>query len=47
MAEGVMSSVTELVVLPLGGGQEVGKSCILLQYCGRNIILDSGIHPGM
>ena len=40
------SSVTELVVLPLGGGQEVGKSCILLQYCDRNIILDSGIHPG-
>jgi cleavage and polyadenylation specificity factor subunit 3 len=35
-----------MVILPLGGGQEVGRSCILLQYHGRNILLDCGIHPG-
>lgn len=35
-----------MVILPLGGGQEVGRSCILLQYNGRNILLDCGIHPG-
>ena len=35
-----------IVVMPLGGGQEVGRSCILLQLKGRNILLDCGIHPG-
>ena len=33
-------------ITPLGGGQEVGRSCILLQYKGRKILLDCGIHPG-
>jgi cleavage and polyadenylation specificity factor subunit 3 len=33
-------------IVPLGGGQEVGRSCILLQYRGRNIMLDCGSHPG-
>lgn len=32
--------------MPLGGGQEVGRSCILLKYRGRTILLDCGIHPG-
>lgn len=36
----------EMVIMPLGGGQEVGRSCILLQYQGRNILLDCGCHPG-
>lgn len=36
----------EMVIMPLGGGQEVGRSCILLQYQGRNIMLDCGCHPG-
>lgn len=35
-----------MVVMPLGGGQEVGRSCILLQYQNRNILLDCGCHPG-
>ena len=42
-AAGVQST---MVILPLGGGQEVGRSCILLQYHGRSILLDCGIHPG-
>jgi predicted metal-dependent RNase len=36
----------EMVIMPLGGGQEVGRSCILLKYRGRTILLDCGIHPG-
>jgi cleavage and polyadenylation specificity factor subunit 3 len=35
-----------MYVMPLGGGQEVGRSSILLQFRGRNILLDCGSHPG-
>lgn len=35
-----------MYVMPLGGGQEVGRSAILLQFRGRNILLDCGSHPG-
>ena len=38
--------IEELTVIPLGGGQEVGKSCLLLRYKDRNVLLDCGIHPG-
>jgi cleavage and polyadenylation specificity factor subunit 3 len=33
-------------ITPLGGGQEVGRSCILLKYRGRTLMLDCGSHPG-
>lgn len=36
----------EMVITPLGGGQEVGRSCILLRYQNRQILLDCGCHPG-
>lgn len=32
-------------VVPLGGGCEVGRSCIILKFKGKNIMLDCGIHP--
>lgn len=35
-----------MTVTPLGSGQEVGRSCHLLEFRGMNIILDVGIHPG-
>eukprot|EP01041_Mallomonas_annulata_P002374 gene2374-4609_t len=35
-----------MTFMPLGGGQEVGRSCILLKYKGRTLLLDCGIHPG-
>nr|CDS28250.1 Cleavage and polyadenylation specificity factor [Hymenolepis microstoma] len=35
-----------LSVMPLGAGQEVGRSCILLQFKGKKVLLDCGIHPG-
>ncbi|ELU13297.1 hypothetical protein CAPTEDRAFT_184406 [Capitella teleta] len=30
-----------------GAGQEVGRSCIMLEFKGKKIMLDIGIHPGM
>jgi cleavage and polyadenylation specificity factor subunit 3 len=44
--EKAKDNAEEMVIMPLGGGQEVGRSCILLQYQGRNILLDCGCHPG-
>jgi cleavage and polyadenylation specificity factor subunit 3 len=29
-----------------GAGQEVGRSCIMLEFKGKKIMLDIGIHPG-
>ncbi|CAL9738399.1 endoribonuclease Ysh1p [Monosporozyma servazzii] len=29
----------------LGGGNEVGRSCHILQYKGKTIMLDAGVHP--
>ena len=35
----------ELIFLCLGGGNEVGRSCHIVQYKGRTVMLDAGIHP--
>uniref|UniRef100_A0A914CAF8 Cleavage and polyadenylation specificity factor subunit 3 n=1 Tax=Acrobeloides nanus TaxID=290746 RepID=A0A914CAF8_9BILA len=45
MAEEDSSDV--LTFMPLGAGQEVGRSCHYLQFKGKRIMLDCGIHPGM
>lgn len=34
-----------LRVTPIGAGNEVGRSCIILSFKGKNIMLDCGIHP--
>ncbi|CAB9529774.1 Endoribonuclease YSH1 [Seminavis robusta] len=31
---------------PLGSGQEVGRSCHVLEFRGMTLLLDCGIHPG-
>ena len=36
----------ELSVLPLGSGQHVGKSCLLVTLGGKRVLLDCGVHPG-
>ncbi|KAF6198483.1 hypothetical protein GE061_008231 [Apolygus lucorum] len=36
-----------LSITPLGAGQEVGRSCIMVEYKGKKIMLDCGIHPGL
>ena len=46
MSRTMASTVSGAVVMPLGGGQEVGRSCILLQFRGKNVLLDCGVHPG-
>jgi cleavage and polyadenylation specificity factor subunit 3 len=40
MAEDVMT------ITPLGSGQEVGRSCHVLEFRDMTIMLDCGIHPG-
>lgn len=37
--------IYSLEVTPLGGGNEVGRSCLLLKYRGKTILLDCGILP--
>ncbi|KAJ1673723.1 endoribonuclease ysh1, partial [Spiromyces aspiralis] len=34
-----------LRITPLGAGQEVGRSCIVLEYKNKTIMLDCGLHP--
>ena len=34
-----------LSITLLGAGQEVGRSCCVLQYRGITIVLDTGVHP--
>ncbi|KAI1297236.1 Integrator complex subunit 11 [Halotydeus destructor] len=38
--------MTEIKVTPLGAGQDVGRSCILVSIGGKNIMLDCGMHMG-
>lgn len=33
-------------VTMLGAGQEVGRSCCVIQHRGRTIVCDAGIDPG-
>lgn len=35
-----------LTFLCLGGGNEVGRSCHILQYKGKTVMLDAGQHAG-
>uniref|UniRef100_A0A0L8I6X1 Uncharacterized protein n=1 Tax=Octopus bimaculoides TaxID=37653 RepID=A0A0L8I6X1_OCTBM len=38
--------MTDIKVTPLGAGQDVGRSCILVTVGGKNIMLDCGMHMG-
>jgi cleavage and polyadenylation specificity factor subunit 3 len=40
-----MADTPTLSVTLLGAGQEVGRSCCVLQYRGKTIVCDAGIHP--
>ncbi len=33
-------------LLPLGAGQDVGRSCIVAHVGGRTVMLDCGMHMG-
>lgn len=42
----VMASTDDqAIVLPLGSGGEVGRSCVIVKHKGRTVMLDCGIHP--
>ncbi|KAG9316341.1 beta-lactamase-like protein [Chiua virens] len=41
-----MSDGPILRLTPLGAGQEVGRSCVVLEYRGKTVVCDAGIHPG-
>ncbi|KAI9880264.1 MAG: endoribonuclease ysh1 [Pleopsidium flavum] len=43
--EEAVDPADELMFLCLGGGNEVGRSCHILQYKGKTVMLDAGIHP--
>ncbi|XP_004365619.2 CPSF3 protein [Capsaspora owczarzaki ATCC 30864] len=34
-----------MILTPLGAGQEVGRSCFVLQFKGKTIMFDCGLHP--
>jgi len=36
-----------LIIKPLGAGQEVGRSCVYIQFKGKKILCDFGLHPGL
>lgn len=36
----------DIKIVPLGAGQDVGRSCILVSLGGKNIMLDCGMHMG-
>lgn len=38
--------MAEIKVVPLGAGQDVGRSCILVTIGGKNVMLDCGMHMG-
>lgn len=43
---GCVERVGSLQVVPLGAGQDVGRSCILVSIGGKNVMLDCGMHMG-
>ncbi|KAH9839402.1 beta-lactamase-like protein [Rhodofomes roseus] len=40
-----MADTPTLKITLLGAGQEVGRSCCVLQYRGKTIVCDAGVHP--
>ena len=35
-----------LEIIPLGSGQEVGRSCLICKFKEKTVMFDCGIHPG-
>lgn len=48
VSDGVFTNDTSssIKVTPLGAGQDVGRSCILVTINGKNVMLDCGMHMG-
>ncbi|KAJ6421729.1 hypothetical protein OIU84_029003 [Salix udensis] len=35
----------QLTLIPLGAGNEVGRSCVYMSFKGKTVLFDCGIHP--
>ncbi|ERM94808.1 cleavage and polyadenylation specificity factor subunit 3-I isoform X1 [Amborella trichopoda] len=35
----------QLIITPLGAGNEVGRSCVFMSYKNKTVLFDCGIHP--
>ncbi|KAG6466901.1 cleavage and polyadenylation specificity factor subunit 3-I-like [Zingiber officinale] len=46
MATATAREDDQLIITPLGAGNEVGRSCVFMSYRGKNVLFDCGIHPG-
>ncbi|KAK9801371.1 hypothetical protein WJX73_002407 [Symbiochloris irregularis] len=44
--EAVETGRNTVSVNVLGAGQEVGRSCVIIKYMGKTVMLDCGVHPG-
>lgn len=38
------TSSSSIKIVPLGAGQDVGRSCVLVSMNGKNIMFDCGMH---
>lgn len=38
-------SENEMQIMPIGAGNEVGRSCCILKFMGKTIMFDCGVHP--
>ena len=45
LSSAIMADTPSLSITMLGAGQEVGRSCCVLQYRDITIVLDTGVHP--
>jgi cleavage and polyadenylation specificity factor subunit 3 len=39
------SSDSVMEIMPLGAGEEVGRSCCILKFMGKTVLFDCGVHP--
>ena len=45
MTENGADAVDSMEILVLGAGQEVGRSCCVVDFRGKKVMFDCGIHP--
>lgn len=38
--------MSNIKIYPLGAGQDVGRSCIIIKIFDKTIMLDAGLHMG-
>lgn len=39
------SLAEDMRITMLGAGQEVGRSCCVIEYKGKTVVCDTGVHP--